>query len=62
MSKKCAVCEDSAFGFNPLCKKHLEMTKTGEVKKYVDILLKESSKINGLNLPHLNQHDKNQMR
>lgn len=33
MSKKCAVCEDSAFGFYPLCKKHLEMTKTGEVFK-----------------------------
>lgn len=33
MSKKCAVCEDNAFGFYPLCKKHLEMTKTGEVYK-----------------------------
>ena len=33
MSKKCAVCEDNTFGFYPLCKKHLEMTKTGEVYK-----------------------------
>lgn len=33
MSKKCAVCDDNAFGFYPLCKKHLEMTKTGEVFK-----------------------------
>lgn len=33
MSKKCAVCDDNAFGFYPLCKKHLDMTKTGEVVK-----------------------------
>lgn len=33
MSKKCAVCEDSTYGYYPLCKKHLEMTKTGEVFK-----------------------------
>ena len=33
MSKKCAVCEDNAYSFYPLCKKHLEMTKTGEVFK-----------------------------
>ena len=33
MSKKCAVCEDNAYSFYPLCKKHLEMTKTGEVYK-----------------------------
>lgn len=33
MSKKCAVCDDNTFGFYPLCKKHLDMTKTGEVVK-----------------------------
>lgn len=33
MAKQCAVCDDNAFGFYPLCKKHLEMTKTGEVAK-----------------------------
>lgn len=33
MGKKCAVCDDNAFGFYPLCKKHLDMTKTGEVVK-----------------------------
>lgn len=33
MSKKCAVCDDNAFGFYPLCKKHLDMTKTGKVVK-----------------------------
>lgn len=33
MSKKCAVCDDSTYGYYPLCKKHLEMTKTGEVLK-----------------------------
>ena len=33
MAKQCAVCNDTAFGFYPLCKKHLEMTKTGEVAK-----------------------------
>lgn len=33
MSKKCAVCEDNAYSYYPLCKKHLEMTKTGEVFK-----------------------------
>lgn len=36
MSKKCAVCEDNAFSYYPLCKKHLEMTKTGEVFKNDD--------------------------
>lgn len=33
MSKKCAVCDENAFSYYPLCKKHLEMTKTGEVFK-----------------------------
>ena len=33
MTKKCVICEENAFGFYPLCKKHLEMTKTGEVYK-----------------------------
>ncbi len=33
MAKQCAVCDDNTFGFYPLCKKHLEMTKTGEVAK-----------------------------
>ena len=33
MAKKCAVCEENAFGYYPLCKTHLAMTKTGEVFK-----------------------------
>lgn len=33
MAKKCAVCEENAFGFYPLCKNHLAMTKTGNVYK-----------------------------
>lgn len=33
MAKKCAVCEDNAFGYYPLCKTHLAMNKTGEVFK-----------------------------
>lgn len=33
MSKQCAVCNENAFGFYPLCKTHLSMTKTGEVFK-----------------------------
>ncbi len=35
MTKKCAIdsCNENAFGFYPLCKKHLENTKTGQVKK-----------------------------
>ena len=35
MAKKCVIdnCEENAFGFYPLCKKHLEQTKTGQVYK-----------------------------
>lgn len=33
MTKKCVICEENAFGYYPLCKKHLEMTKTGDVYK-----------------------------
>ncbi len=35
MAKKCVLenCNDNAFGFYPLCKKHLEQTKTGQVYK-----------------------------
>lgn len=45
-NKKCAIknCNENAFGFYPLCKKHLEMTKTGEVLKNEDGKWIEQSK------------------
>lgn len=31
--KKCAICDKKCFSFYPLCKEHLEMSRTGEVFK-----------------------------
>ena len=38
MSKKCAIdgCDETAYGFYPLCKQHLAQTKTGQVCKDAD--------------------------
>lgn len=38
MAKLCVIdnCKENAYGYYPLCKKHLDRTKTGEVLKNKD--------------------------
>lgn len=44
MAKKCVLdnCSENAYGFYPLCKKHLDQTKTGQVYKDENGKWKES--------------------